>query len=330
MSFPSLSLLSSGITGSLAGGVNIADVFSVDLWTGDATSETITNGVDLSTEGGLVWTKNRTGTVQSHALYDTERTATKYLISDSNAGETTDANSLTVFNTTGYTLGSSAVSNGTSRTYTGWSFRKSPSFFDVVTYTGDSDAGRTVAHSLGTTVGMILIKKTNTTANWQTYHNSRGGTKSLRLNSNAAEATSITLFNDTDPTSSVFSLGTSANVNNSGDTYVAYVFAHDASASGVIQCGGYSGNSSTQSITLGWKPQYLMIKLATGGTGSWTIIDTTRGFASGSDKFLIADDTAVEDTSVDVANPISTGFDLVNNIYNTTGDDYIYMAIREE
>ena len=200
------------------------DLFSTYLWIGNATNRTITNGIDFSGEGGMVWVKNRTHQ-EGHRLVDTVRGATKSVESHVNDAEETQTDGLTAFNNNGFTLGVSDSYNRNTSEIASWSFRKAPGFFDIVTYTGNGTAGRTVNHSLGSVPGMILIKRTNDTEDWEVYHRSLGATKDLRLNTTASAYTSAARWNDTEPTSSVFTLGNDLAVNGNGSTYVAYVFA---------------------------------------------------------------------------------------------------------
>ena len=147
------------------------DVFSTYLHTGTGSSNSINNSINLSGEGGLVWIKQRNAAVE-HFLFDTERGALKPIHSDANWAEYTANNTLTSFNSNGYTLGSSNYVNGTTsspRNYTGFTFRKAPGFFDIVTYTGNVSS-RTISHSLGCVPGMRLIKKTSGSAHWVVYH----------------------------------------------------------------------------------------------------------------------------------------------------------------
>lgn len=308
----------------------VDDVFSTYLYTGNGSTQTITNGIDLSGEGGLTWIKGRSGATD-HQLFDTARGATKELISNSTAAEATDADTLTAFNSDGFALGADSNTNTNAATYASWTFRKAPKFFDVVTYTG-TGANRTISHSIGTAPGMIIVKRTDTTGDWQVYHRSIANTEYLVLNSTAAKATGATRWNSTTATDAVFSLGTDATVNASGGTYVAYIFAHDTDTDeGVIQCGSYTGNGSTTGpvIDLGWEPQWLMIKNASGAY-SWHVADTMRGLpASGSPARLSPDTSGAEAAGVTYGIN-STGFQISDNSpnVNASGNTYIYMAIR--
>lgn len=307
------------------GGLNVAVVFSVDLGTG---ARTVTNGLDLSGEGGMVWSKSRAN-VQSYQLYDANRGATAKISSDLTAAETTDAQGVTAFNSTGFTLGTSVTGSAVS-----WSFRKAPNFFDVITYSGDSVAGREIPHNLGVAPGMVLVKDLSNTANWAVQHISRGGTKVLQLDGNSNELTQSDKWNNTDADENNVTLGTNTNVNISGDNYVMYVFAHDPSAGGVIQCGEYVGDANTPgpTIELGWKPQYIFIKKVTGGgSGGWAIFDTARGMSTGGGEATLQANVTNAEFSFDYIDLQETGFNVrsSDNLVNGTGSTYIYMAIRE-
>ena len=255
--------------------IYIEDVFSTYLYTGNGSTQTITNGIDLSGEGGLVWVKNRTfgsngGSLGYNVLYDSA--VQDYLNSDtSNAAsvfnKTNTTGGAVSFTSSGFTAGGISSSN-----FASWTFRKAAKFFDVLTYTGNG-SNRTIAHNLDSVPGCIIVKRTDTTGDWQVYHRANTAapeTDYLVLNSTAETADSNTRWNDTLPTSTVFSLGTEATVNASGGTYVAYLFAHDAGGFGdagtdnVVSCGGMvldgSGNGRAE---LGWDPQFVIHKSAT-------------------------------------------------------------------
>ena len=160
-----------------AGGDNlfVEDVFSTYLYEGNSTARSINNGLDLSGEGGLVWIKNRTSSgSDDHVLYDTERGVNKYLSSNSTAAENSgNTQGLMTFNNNGFSLGTDNYwnVNRTGTDIASWSFRKAAGFFDLVTYTGNGTAGRTVAHSLGSVPKMMLIKRTSASGDdWAVYH----------------------------------------------------------------------------------------------------------------------------------------------------------------
>jgi len=313
----------------------IEDVFSTYLYTGTGASLTITNGIDLSTNGGLVWLKSRsTAAAAGHKLTDTARGAGNALTANATNGSLSDATLLSAFNTTGFTLGTYGGTNNSGDTYVSWSFRKQPKFFDIQTWTG-SGANRTISHALGSVPGCILVKRTDTGGyDWAVYHRSLANTQYLVLNDTAAAATGATWWNSTTPTSSVFSLGTDASVNASGGTYVAYVFAHDAGGFGltgtdnVISCGTFTGAGATTPVTvnIGFEPQWILAK-RTSGTSSWSIVDNMRGFVAttNGNVLLYPDTIGVDDTGNYIpGQPTSTGF---NGLW-TSGQTHIYIAIR--
>ena len=311
----------------------IEEVFSTYLYTGNASSLTITNGIDLSTKGGLIWFKNRQNGDQGHVLVDTLR-GQYGLTSNATVANEAIQNGTLSFNSNGFAFsgglytGSGDINGFNNDKYVSWTFRKQPKFFDVVTYTG-TGSNTTIAHSLGAVPACIMVKRTDTTGNWQVYHRSLANTEYLVLNSTAAKATGATRWNSTTPTSTVFSLGTDTTVNASGGTYVAYIYAHDAGGFGltgtdnVISCGSFTGGSNV-SVTLGYEPQWLLTKKTNEAGGGWNIFDTMRGWDnSGSDQILQANTSGAE-IAFSSGNPTATGF----NYSGDTGNNIIYIAIR--
>ena len=311
-------------TDRASGAVYIEDVFSTTLYTGTGSAQTITNNINLSGVGGLVWIKGRSGATD-HALYDTSRGATFDIASNLTTGQTTQATGLTAFNNSGFNIGALAKINTNGATYASWAFREQSKFFDVVTYTGNG-ANRTIAHNLGSVPGCIIIKRTDTTAAWAVYHRSLANTQYLVLNTIAAAATGATYWNSTTPTASVFSLGTATDVNANNGTYVAYLFAHNAGGFGltgsdnVISCGSFVGNAT---INLGYEPQFLLFKSSTSGQ-DWYITDTTRGFTILNWRYVVPSSSVAEAgaSSLRINN---TGFQTTSA---SAGETYIYIAIR--
>jgi hypothetical protein len=310
----------------------VEDVFSTWLYTGNGSTQTITNGIDLAGRGGLVWMKSRSQTTD-HALYDTARGATFDLMSNSIAAQTTQSAGLTGFLSDGFSIGNLAKINTNGATYVSWTFREQPRFFDIVTYTGNG-ANRTIAHNLGSVPGCIIVKRTDTTSGWQVYHRSLANTQYMVLNSTAAAATGATHWNSTTPTDTAFSLGTDATVNANGGTYVAYIFAHNAGGFGatgtdnVISCGTYTGSITT--LNLGYEPQLIILKNIT-AAADWAIFDNMRGFvAPGGTSNLLSLNTSGTGANSS-SNVTSTGIDLSGNssvFSNASGNNYIYIAIR--
>ena len=236
----------------------VDDVFSTYLYKGNASTLSINNGLNLSGEGGMTWIKARSnGTYVPH-LYDTVRGAGKALYSSHTSAESTSSTKLTAFNSNGFSLGAESDVNDSGHTYASWTFRKAPGFFDVVTYTGNGTAGRTVAHSLGCVPGCIMIKRLDASASWKVYHRSTGAEKALALDTNDAAVDSDNYWNDTEPTASVFTLKQNTHLNANGGTYVAYLFAGGPSDS-------VDFDGTGDYITAGGHTDYGM------GTGDFTI-----------------------------------------------------------
>jgi hypothetical protein len=310
----------------------IENVFSTYLYTGNASSQTIANNIDVSTKGGLVWIKNRS-TTASHYLFDTARGSDYTLNTNSTSSQGSGWSASGFFNpgflTNGFGIGSDSTLNGSGSTYASWTFREQPKFFDVVTWTGNA-TNRTIAHSLGSVPGSIMVKRTDTTAAWAVYHRSLANTQYLVLNTTAAAATGATWWNSTTPTSAVFSLGTDASVNASGGTYVAYIFAHDAGGFGltgtdnVISCGSFTGSASGTTVNLGWEPQWVLIKRSSGNTDNWRIYDNMRGMTASNGGQLLYADTSGSETTNSRISVNATGFGFVDD----AAYGNIYIAIR--
>ena len=344
--FGAASVRSFGGIGAVAAGagLDVDEVYSTTVYVGNATTRNIQNGVDL-TEGGLVWTKCRSAS-DGHQLYDTERGVTKRLKSESSDAQGTDTNEVTAFNSNGYTLNQDGgATNGNGNTYASWTWRKAPKFFTCLTYSGTGSA-QNISHNLGSDVGFLLIKKTDGTGNWRCWHRGLPGTGSnMEFNQTGAYETATAIFNGTDPTSTQFSVGTNSNVNASGGTYVAYLFAHhanDGSATGfgpdgdspVISCQSFTGGTTGTEVNVGFEPQFVMIKRAVGGTGDWMMFDAMRGVVSDPypnlDNTLFANLNNAERTNTGYIGFTPTGFihQGGSGDTNTNGDTYIYMAIR--
>jgi hypothetical protein len=322
------------VTGGTA---EVAQNFSTTLYTGNGSTQTITNGIDLATDGGLVWTKNRDSAFNNF-LYDTERGVNKYLISDSTIDQQSVSDTLTSFNSNGFTLGGSDYGNITSgNAAVSWTFKKAAGFFDVVTWTGDGNPTQQIAHNLGVEPAVIIAKRTDS-GNWfwPIYHRKLNGGVNpedyyLSFSTNPEAADNAESWGSTAPTSTHFTVGNGGTVNASGGTYVAYLFAHDTADDSLIKCDSYTGTGAAgNTITLGWEPQWLLIKRTdTSIADSWIIHDNVRGMGAGNDPYLLASSSASEN-SIGIIQANSTGFELTSTYggWNASGGDYIYIAIR--
>lgn len=311
----------------------VVNSFNTTLYTGTGSSQTISNGIDLSgSNEGLVWIKQRNATEHNN-LYDTVRGATKDLRSNATTAEGTEVNGLQAFTSTGFTVGGDGLVGVNNGSYVAWTFKSTSKFFDVVTYTGNGTA-RAISHNLGSVPGMVLFKNRSSSYGWSVYHRGMANDRRLELNDPGSASSSVGWWDQTTPvTSSVLNIGTDAHVNNNGNNYVAYLFGHETDSDSMIQCGSYTGNGSSTgpTVTLGWQPQWLMIKSASDTNQDWYIIDTVRGFVSGgNDALLRANTNTAEATSVARVNPLSTGFQIATSdaAFNQNNASYIYVAIR--
>jgi hypothetical protein len=325
----------------------IEDFFQIWLRTGTGSSATVTTGLNASINKSLVWTKSRSAAT-NHKLTDTVRGATKALSSNTTSAEATDSQGLTAFGSTGYTIGTNTDYNNSGATYVDWQWLATPKFFDVVTYTGNGTT-QNIPHNLAGTVGTLIVKRTDTGGtNWLTYHRSLPTNEALALNTTQAssEYFTPTIFGNNTvsvaPTSTQFTVGNFSAVNASGGTYVAYLFAHNAGGFGltgtdnVISCGSYTGNGSATGpvVDLGYEPQWVLVKRASGSTGQWRIFDNMRGLnADGGGAVLFPNLADAEEAASSYTNKLNltaTGFRILanNTDTNASGSTYIYIAIR--
>ena len=352
MSVISTKLLSAAAGSAGGAGLDVAEVFSTYLYEGTGTNAaqtfiTVNNGIDLSGEGGLVWVKARTnpGTNSNNSYYSSGAGA--HMITDSENGLTKQlsANNTTaginfgaagpVFNNSGFVIGYNGYTdyNYDGYKYTSFSFRQAENFFDIVTYTGTGSYQGSIAHNLGSSPGMIVVKRTDSSGNWVVWHRS-SNPKNLQLNSSSAATTEYAIQ---DVTSTSFGVTnyTTLKASESGATYVAYLFAHndgdgefgpDGNAD-IIKCGSASATGLT-TVNLGFEPQFVLIK-SSSISNSWNIFDSMRGLTADSGPQILHPNlTDVEYTgSTDTCNLTSTGFTFNSSRFNGNGD-YIYMAIR--
>ena len=315
------------------------------LYTGTGATQTI-SGLDFQPD--LVWIKSRSAATD-HKLTDAVRGVTKALVSNSTAAETTDTTGITAFTSTGFTLGANSTYNNSGATYVAWCWKaggttssntngtitssvsvNASAGFSVVTYTG-TGVNATVGHGLGVAPKLIICKARSTTGSWQTYHASLTGTTGIFLDLTSAAFASSVYWNNTNPTSSVFSIGTSSFVNVASQTQVAYCWSE---IDGFSKFGSYTGNGSADGpfVYTGFRPKFLLIK-STAATGNWWMYDTSRSTYNLASVFLYANasDAEVSDTTNGL-DMLSNGFKLrvVGNYQpNTNGGTFIYAAFAE-
>ena len=331
---------------------NGAAQFAATTYTGTGSSLTIANTVNsVNFQPDFVWVKGRSGATD-HALYDSVRGTTKQLESNTTTAETTEATGLTAFGSTGFTVGALAQMNTNTATYVAWQWKASNTTavtntsgsitssvsanptagFSIVTYTG-TGSNATVGHGLGIAPKMLLVKYRNvlTGNDWDVYHsNLTSAAYRLYLNQTSAQVSAPQAWNSTAPTSTVFSIGTGSDTNNSATNYVAYCFAEIA---GFSKFGSYTGNGSADGpfIYTGFRPRWIMIKSST-GVESWYVYDSSRNTYNVADSRLYPNLSSAEGTGG------SYGFDLLSNGFkprtsdssiNLNGGTYIYAAFAE-
>ena len=330
-----------------------SDYFNTVTWSGDNTSPRTITGVGFQPD--WVWLKNRTGGTRDHYLSDVVRGADKSLNSNlTDAEVTAESNGYTsAFTSDGFTLlnGGNSVGevNDTTRTYVAWNWlsggtassntdgsitsqvsANTTSGFSIVRWSGTA-SNATIGHGLGVAPKMIICKDTSDTYNWGVYHQAIGNTKYLYLNSTAAEATSSSTWNNTTPTSTVFSVGNAGATNASGtNNMIAYCFAEKK---GYSKFGSYTGNGSTDGtfVYTGFKPAWVMVKRTNTSGGSWVITDNKRSAFNEVDKALLADSNIADYTGYD-RDFLSNGFKLRTSeaSHNQSGGSFIYMAFAAE
>jgi len=336
-------------SGGAGESVYVEDVFSTYLYDGiDNAALTIDNGIALADEGGMIWFKARNAS-EDHCLYDTERGAGKLILPNTTDAQLTNTGPNKVEfrypGATGFQTGQSygGSENGAGKEIVSWTFRKQAGFFDVVTYTGDGVAGKTVAHNLGSVPAVMIIKRTSTSgSNWRVYHTSLGNGQALSLNRTDAAGATTSLWNSTTPTDSVFTLGDNGNVNQSGQSFVAYLFAHDDQSFGdnsdesIIKCGSYTGGTDgSVFVDLGFEPQFLILKKIN-GSSHWAMMDTMRGLnaaqGTGKPTRINANERDAENTTgLNGAYVAANGFYPWGNgggDWNDPNGTYAYIAIR--
>jgi hypothetical protein len=258
-------------------------------------------------------------------LNSTTSAAESSVTSSQAAGNNTTTNAFLLNNDLGVSLGRNFSATDGSVSYT---FRRASGFFDVVCYTGTGSA-RTVNHNLTVAPELMIVKSRSLSASdWRVYSATTGQGQGLILNTTDAAFNDTTTWANTAPTATTFKVGGINDVNGSGYTYVAYLFA---TVAGVSKVGSYTGTGTTNAINCGFSggARFVMIK-RTDSTGDWFVWDTARGIVSGNDPYLLLNSTAAEVTNTDYIDPSSAGFEISSSApaaINASGGTYIYLAI---
>jgi hypothetical protein len=321
-----------------------SDYFNTKLYSGNSSTNAITG---VGHQPDLTWIKRR-NSAEGHIWIDSVRGVDKRLGSNVTSAEST-VTYFTSFDTDGFTVnGTNIATNVSGGTFTAWNWKangtassntdgsitstvsaNTTSGFSIGTYSGNSTTGATVGHSLGSAPSMVIVKKTNSTGDWYCYHSGIGATKFIKLNDTAASATN-TLWNDTAPTSSVFSMDNNSAVNGSSDSYVFYAFAEKK---GFSKFGSYTGNGNADGtfVYTGFKPAFVLVRHTDSVGENWFICDNKREGYNAENNRLMPNINSVEinDSPIDI---LSNGFKAreTGNKVNGSGRNYIYMAFAEE
>ena len=325
--------------------------FQTDIFTtpGGASSTTFDGNSDMQPD--FVWAKQRNSGSNGHELWDSTRGVSSTLFCQATEAEDTTSGRISSFNSDGFSWGTGGNLN-TAGNFVSWGWKANggttSSFtesgnnpggtyqanttagFSVVTYTGTGGAG-TVSHGLGAAPERLIIKNRSAADAWAVYYGDN--TDYLVLNTTGATQDSVDWWNDTSPTSTVFTVGTNHSVNADGENYVAYVFAP---IQGFSKFGSYVGNGSTTNgpfVYLGFKPAFVMIK-SIDTAKNWVMLDDKRDGYNGGAQYLIANDTNAEGETPSSGGHIdflSNGFKIWDNwtLTNQSTVNYIYMAWAE-
>jgi hypothetical protein len=319
--------------------------FNTVLYTGTGSTSNSVTGVGFQPD--WLWLKSRSN-AYPHFIYDVVRTNRSALFTNNtNAEDTGASNQMTSFDSDGFTVvdsGGSVGTNASGSTFVAWNWlaggtassntdgsitssvsANTTAGFSIVSYTG-TGANATVGHGLGSAPKMMIVKNRDDVENWEVYHESLGNGNAIRLNLSDASFSTSGRWNNTSPTSSVFSLGTANAVNGSGDDMIAYCFADTGNK--FFKAGSYTGNGNADGtfVYTGFKPAWIMAKKSN-STGNWVIVDTKRDGYNGANDTLQANVTDVESGG--------NRFDIVSNGFkarstsaysNSSGDTFIYMA----
>ncbi|AGE60569.1 tail fiber protein [Pelagibacter phage HTVC011P] len=331
-----------------------SDYFRTKIYTGNGTDDRdITWDESSNMQPDMLWSKRR-DSADNHSIYDIVRGSGLELRTNTTDADLSRTNNIQALQTNGFQVGTDSQVNASGGTYVSWGWKangagvantdgsisstvsaNTTSGFSIVSYSGNSTSGATVGHSLGTAPSTIIVKVLNEgTYNWNVYHKSLGATKTLKLNLTNAEQVSSIRWNDTEPTSSVFSLGNAGEVNETGKNYIAYCFAEKQ---GYSKFGSYTGNGSADGtfVYTGFKPAMVILK-GSSIAENWWIYDNKRNTSNLVTRGLNPSTSGAE---LDYANPDQMNLDFLSNGFklksydgalNGSGQTYIYMAFAEQ
>tara|TARA_R100001440_G_scaffold57689_1_gene77551 strand:- start:1191 stop:2252 length:1062 start_codon:yes stop_codon:yes gene_type:complete len=329
------------------------DYFNTLIYSGDGSSSSARTGVGFQPD--WMWFKRRDGS-GTHAVFDivrgTNGTVYRRMLPQDSGAEDTASGTVLAIGSDGFTLGNDSNINQSGETYVSWNWLGSNTTatntdgdlnstvsvnttagFSIVGYTGTATTGVTVGHGLGQKPDMIILKNRGPDiASWPVYHSSLGASKYISLNGTTGVTSNTTRWNGTEPTSSVFTLGSSGDVkgDSSGETFIAYCFAEKK---GYSKIGSYTGNGSSDGtfVYTGFKPAWLIVKQSSSSGESWILTDNKRSSFNEVNRRLFANNTQGENTSSRPIDYLSNGFKNRNSDaqMNSDGATYIFMAFAE-
>ena len=332
---------------------NGAAYMAATLWTGNSSTQSISNAVNgVSFQPDFVWIKKRSG-ADDHGEFDSVRGVQKRLQPNLTNAENTETTALSSFDSGGFTLGTNGQFNGSTFTYVGWQWKAGTTSasntngsitstvsagatqgFSVVTYTG-TGVTATIGHGLGVAPSMIIVKNRSAVESWRVGHSFMNGGSSpwsyyMNLNGSGAQVLESAIWNNTAPTSTVFTISNDSAVSGNGQSHVAYCFS---AVAGYSAFGSYTGNGSTDGpfIYTGMRPRFVMLK-RTDSTSNWYMFDTSRNTSNVMTNELLANATNVEANENRWIDCLSNGFKIRNdagNQINASGGTFIYMAFAE-
>ena len=339
------------VSGAPKAGLYLEDVFSQYYYKGDSNANRAFDvGWDMATEGGMVWVKGTT-TGESWPMADTERGGGKIIRSNTTDTEFTDTNRIKSFTDKGYILGNDGATNNSNYEYVAFAFRKCPKFFDIVKYQGNGTAGREIPHQLDAVPGMIWVKKLdNGNEDWAVYHKSVGAQYTMTLNNATGRDQGAIYWNDTAPTNTHFTVGSSNRVNSSGGNpwYIAYLFADNEAAFGddgaqsIMKLSNYTGNDANNVVDCGWESQLQIYKNWNSGSAPWSLSCSTLGYSrpnesgnansvnSGDCAHLVPNEGDTKTSNRRLYqnyNGFKWNYETRSDC-NQNGEPYMYMAIR--
>ena len=321
------------------------------IYTGNGSTQSIT-GLDFQPD--WVWIKNRSSS-NNNRLFDSVRGAGFNIVSNATSAQidagTGTGGQLRSFTSDGFTVGSDGSVNHNNENIVSWNWKAGTSVsgtttgsgtgkaysgsvnttsgFSIITYLGNGSAGHTIPHHLGVTPEIIITKRLSDAGEWYVFSTGMGNTKHMRLNQTGAEDTANTIWNNTSPTSSVFTVGTNGDVNGNNNPIIAYSFN---SVQGYSKMGEYIGNGNADGpfIYTGLKPAFVMIKRTIGGTDNWVIYDNKRSPFNEANENLVANSSSPTNTGIKI-DMLSNGFKcrVTEGNTNVSGNTYTYMAFAE-